>query len=381
MVEYLKTLWLVDTKKNKLMAYKTEDMTEIKSYDFPVLPDKLGKCHITVTSDGKSVYILSHTLHKIFKFDIASETFTKQITVAEGSTYISEGYPVCDSATGVYNTPYFVSSTADNKISVIHDDQIRYECSVNNVGPIKSIVDTDGTGYVCGSTANQIGILNTIQYKYVNYKNIYTDSVKPMDVIIDNHRNLYILREDGSLFKVHYSTVSLNVAYCSAPIKLCTSVLTNTKEMIFDNLDHIWVIGTDTDGNNLAKVDSKTGNIQKFKLPHDELYAISSDDSGRIFVLASNTVYVVDQDGTATPHIIGEELNCSGDMTGYRFAVVNKTIEDIDTKLDSIIQFVDSYEVLKNMTSPSENKLYITKKCVYRYVENKFIPLITKEGD
>lgn len=34
MVEYLKTLWLVDTKQNKLMAYKTEDMSLINSYDF-----------------------------------------------------------------------------------------------------------------------------------------------------------------------------------------------------------------------------------------------------------------------------------------------------------------------------------------------------------
>lgn len=385
MVEYLKTLWLVDTKQNMLMAYKTEDMSLINSYDFPVLPDILGKCHITVTSDGKSVYILSCNLHKIFKFDIASEKFTKTIRVADGASYISEGYPTCDSNTGVYSTPFFVSNTEDNTISIIHDDQIRYEARISNQsGPGKSIIDSDGTGYVCGTLpdghGNEIAILNSFSCKYTNYKNIYTDSVKPVDVIVDNHRNLYILREDGSLFKVHYSTASLEIAYCSNPIKLVEKALTLSKEMAFDNQDHIWIIGSDEEGNNLAKVDVKSGDLQKFKLPIDVLNAITCDDSGRIFVLAGNTVYSVTKDGVPTPHIIGEELNCSGDMTGYRFAVVNKKQEDIDSKLDSIIQFVDSYEALTALPSPSENKLYITKKCVYRYVENKFVPLITKEG-
>lgn len=376
-MDYLKTAWLVDCTNKQLIAIQTKDGSVIDTFAIPVeKAESIDSADVLVASNKQTVYVLIRTKfssNKIFTFDVKNKLFMSKIVLSNTSYSIADGLEL--SNTPDHGSVYFISNPEDNTVSVLSNDQILYEAEVC-MGPRKIIADGNGTIYTICDGSKNISVITGWQCRYTSYKRIRNNETFPVDMVADNDGNIFILSDNGDIYKCHTTPL------CEYnQIKMNYSVDPHPTGIHIDINGYLWV----TSKYSITKIDMKSGDKTTFTSEYS-VTGLDSDDEGNVIISTHSDHYysLPKNEKELIAHQIENScLNTTGDFTGFSTAFITEEFKaesynlsnKIQDQLHSVIEFLDSDQELKSISSPLKNKLYVTDTAIYRYINKTFVKL------
>lgn len=376
-MDYLKTAWLVDCTNKQLIAIQTKDGSVIDTFAIPVeKAESIDSADVLVASNKQTVYVLIRTKfssNKIFTFDVKNKLFMSKIVLSNTSYSIADGLEL--SNTPDHGSIYFISNPEDNTVSVLSNDQILYDGEVC-MGPRKIIADGNGTIYTICDGSKNISVITGWQCRYTSYKRIRNNETFPVDMVADNDGNIFILSDNGDIYKCHttplceYNQIKMN--YSADP---------HPTGIHIDINGYLWV----TSKYSITKIDMKSGDKTTFTSEYS-VTGLDSDDEGNVMISTHSDHYysLPKNEKELIDHQIENScLNTTGDFTGFSTAFITEEFKaesynlsnKIQDQLNSVIEFLDSDQELKSISSPLKNKLYVTDTAIYRYINKTFVKL------
>lgn len=376
-MDYLKTAWLVDCTNKQLIAIQTKDGSVIDTFAIPVeKAESIDSADVLVASNKQTVYVLIRTKfssNKIFTFDVKNKLFMSKIVLSNTSYSIADGLEL--SNTPDHGSIYFISNPEDNTVSVLSNDQILYDGEVC-MGPRKIIADGNGTIYAICDGSKNISVIIGWQCRYTSYKRIRNNETFPVDMVADNDGNIFILSDNGDIYKCHTTPL------CEYnQIKMNYSVDPHPTGIHIDINGYLWV----TSKYSITKIDMKSGDKTTFTSDYP-VTGLDSDDEGNVIISTHSDHYysLLKNEKELMAHQIENScLNTTGDFTGFSTAFITEEFKaesynlsnKIQDQLHSVIEFLDSDQELKSISSPLKNKLYVTDTAIYRYINKTFVKL------
>jgi len=147
-------------------------------------------------------------------------------------------------------------------------------------------ITTDSLGHVwvANGSGDSVTELNAKDGSLVRVISSSNYGIKyPWKIISDNHGNIWILDRSSKDFKGHITEI--NAKDGSLVRYLTFSQWSDTTDLGYDNLGHIWVV---TAGAGLAEIDSNSGSLIKIIPGYVE--SIASDNLGHVWVTNNNSV-------------------------------------------------------------------------------------------
>lgn len=376
-MDYLKTAWLVDCTNKQLIAIQTKDGSVIDTFAIPVeKAESIDSADVLVASNKQTVYVLIRTKfssNKIFTFDVKNKLFMSKIVLSNTSYSIADGLEL--SNTPDHGSIYFISNPEDNTVSVLSNDQILYDGEVC-MGPRKIIADGNGTIYTICDGSKNISVITGWQCRYTSYKRIRNNETFPVDMVADNDGNIFILSDNGDIYKCHTTPL------CEFnQIKMNYSVDPHPTGIHIDINGYLWV----TSKYSITKIDMKSGDKTTFTSDYP-VTGLDSDNEGNVMISTNSDHYysLPKNEKELIAHQIENScLNTTGDFTGFSTAFITEEFKaesynlsnKIQDQLHSVIEFLDSDQKLESISSPLENKLYVTDTAIYRYINKTFVKL------
>lgn len=377
-MDYLKTAWLVDCTNKQLIAIQTKDGSIIDTFAIPLeKAESIDSADVLVASNKQTVYVLIRTKfssNKIFMFDVKNKLFMSKIVLSNNSYSIAEGFELSDNPDR--SLLYFVSNPEDNTVSVLSNDQIVYDVVKVYTEPKKIVTDANGIVYtICDISKNITAIIRS-QCGYTSYKRIRNNETFPVDIAADNDRNIFILSDNGDIYKCHTTPL------CEYnQIKMNYSVDPHPTGIHIDINGYLWV----TSKYSITKIDMKSGDKTTFTSDYP-VTGLDSDDEGNVIISTHSDHYysLLKNEKELMAHQIENScLNTTGDFTGFSTAFITEEFKaesynlsnKIQDQLNSVIEFLDSDQELKSISSPLKNKLYVTDTAIYRYINKTFVKL------
>lgn len=335
--------WFVDSTENKLFCceymYNSTDnlaVTDIKQiagnyiWTIPVNSnEQIGDCKILNGTDG-SVYILSTSLGRLFKFNITTQSF-KIIVLDDGVSNIAIG-PMDENN----RAPILVTNYNENTVIVIINDVIKYEVPVGK-GPKNIIIDRSGIGYVCNTLDNSLSVINLYKGKFVCYNTISLKA-SPIDLCIDTFRNLWVICNNNQAYKFVYDLYSASLSYPNQLVQTVISFDTGNSPTSItpDNTGMIYI--TNYDDGTLTLIDGNSSSYAKtvtlpngvthpiniiYKYSFNEQYLQITTDNNTVVVMTPQlstmfTESTVGEHSTVYAFSTTNKISANGDSTGMK---------------------------------------------------------------